>query len=186
MARRIELLAAARQKAVVSSFLLADRQVEDAMSKPSISMPSTEAGPGWPTWFQTKSIPPSAFAASRTMRRLSSSRVRSAGIPTARPPADSISTTATAVPSLANRTAPAHAIPEPAGGHDSAFVPHSHRFVILRMTGSSPWLSPWLAPSSRPRDAKAIKRADTASGCSCWTQCPAPSTSQMPAQSALL
>jgi len=27
-----------------------------------MSMPSTDAGPGWPTWFQTKSSPPNAFA----------------------------------------------------------------------------------------------------------------------------
>ena len=38
-----------------------------------MSMPSTAAGPGWPTWFHTKSSPPKAFAVSRTIRRESSS-----------------------------------------------------------------------------------------------------------------
>src|SRR5262249_19064305 len=51
-----------------------------ASAKSVISTPSTEAGPGWPRWFQTKSSPPKAFAVSRTMRRaLASPRWAGAG-----------------------------------------------------------------------------------------------------------
>src|SRR5581483_4608563 len=97
-----------------------------ARAKSFMSMPSTAAGPGWPTWFQTKSSPPNARAVSRTMRRASSSFVRSATIGWARPPAAlispttrstpaaSMSTTPTAAPSLAKRTAPARPMPEAA------------------------------------------------------------------------
>src|SRR5579872_1951626 len=38
-----------------------------------MSMPSIAAGPGWPTWFHTKSSPPNALAVRRTMSRAKSS-----------------------------------------------------------------------------------------------------------------
>ena len=46
-----------------------------------MSMPSTAAGPGWPTWFHTKSRPLKRLTVSHTMRRESSSLVRSAVMP---------------------------------------------------------------------------------------------------------
>src|SRR5262245_13333109 len=70
------------------------------------------------------SSPPKAPTASRTMRRLSASFVKSHGMPWARPPAlvisstvslmrpRSMSATATAAPSRANRTAPARPMPD--------------------------------------------------------------------------
>ena len=64
-----------------------------ASSKACMSMPSTAAGPGWPTWFQTKSSPLKRWTASQTIRRESSSLVRSATIPWAVPPAAVISPT---------------------------------------------------------------------------------------------
>ncbi len=91
-----------------------------------MSMPSTAAGPGWPTWFHTKSSPLKRATASHTMRRESSSFVRSATIPCAMPPAFAISlttpwtpaastsTTATWAPSAAKRSAPARPMPEAA------------------------------------------------------------------------
>jgi hypothetical protein len=46
-------------------------QVEStASAKSAISMPSTEAGPGWPRWFQTKSRPPKALAVSHDPSRV--------------------------------------------------------------------------------------------------------------------
>src|SRR6266508_2422955 len=97
-----------------------------ARSKALMSIPSTAAGPGCPTWFQTKSSPLKRVTASHTIRRESSSFVRSAGIPNALPPAAvislttrctpaaSTSTTATCAPSRAKRRAPARPIPEAA------------------------------------------------------------------------
>ncbi len=91
-----------------------------------MSMPSTAAGPGWPTWFHTKSRPLKRATVSHTMRRESSSFVRSATIPCAVPPAFAISlttrwtpaastsTTATWAPSAAKRSAPARPMPEAA------------------------------------------------------------------------
>ncbi len=91
-----------------------------------MSMPSTAAGPGWPTWFHTKSRPLKRATVSHTMRRESSSFVRSATMPCAVPPAARISpvtrstpaastsTTATCAPSRAKRTAPARPMPEAA------------------------------------------------------------------------
>ena len=52
-----------------------------ASSKAAMSMPSTEAGPGWPTWFHTKSSPLKRLAVRRTMRRAKSSWRRSATMP---------------------------------------------------------------------------------------------------------
>ncbi len=46
-----------------------------------MSMPSIEAGPGWPTWFHTKSSPPKALAVRRTMARAKSSWRRIADKP---------------------------------------------------------------------------------------------------------
>ena len=86
----------------------------------------TAAGPGCPTWFHTKSRPLKRATVSHTMRRESSSRVRSAGMPKAVPPAEvispttrctpaaSTSTTATCAPSRAKRRAPARPMPEAA------------------------------------------------------------------------
>src|SRR2546426_5419292 len=97
-----------------------------ARSKALMSMPSTAAGPGCPTWFQTKSSPLKRLTVSHTMRRESSSLVRSAAIPSAAPPAAvislttrctpaaSTSTTATCAPSRAKRRAPARPMPEAA------------------------------------------------------------------------
>ena len=56
-----------------------------------MSMPSTAAGPGCPTWFHTKSSPLKRLTVSHTMRRESSSLVRSAVMPWAVPPAAVIS-----------------------------------------------------------------------------------------------
>ena len=64
-----------------------------ARSKAPMSMPSTAAGPGCPTWFHTKSRPLKRLTVSHTMRRESSSFVRSATIPCAVPPAAVISLT---------------------------------------------------------------------------------------------
>src|SRR6185503_18167825 len=97
-----------------------------ARSNAFMSMPSTAAGPGCPTWFHTKSRPLKRAAVSHTMRRESSSFVRSATIPCAVPPAAlispttrstpgaSTSTTATWAPSRAKRSAPARPMPEAA------------------------------------------------------------------------
>ena len=97
-----------------------------ARSKVLMSMPSTAAGPGCPTWFQTKSRPLKRLTVSHTMRRESSSFDRSPTIPWAVPPTAvispttrwtpgaSTSTTATCAPSRAKRKAPARPIPEAA------------------------------------------------------------------------
>src|SRR5438132_4179954 len=97
-----------------------------ARSKAFMSMPSTAAGPGWPTWFQTKSRPLKRRTVSHTIRRESSSFVRSAAMPCAVPPAAvissttrcapaaSTSTTSTCAPSRAKRRAPARPMPEAA------------------------------------------------------------------------
>src|SRR5215468_3273498 len=97
-----------------------------ARSKAAMSMPSTAAGPGCPTWFHTKSRPLKCPTVSHTMRRASSSLVRLATMPCAVPPAAAISattrctpaastsTTATCAPSFANLSAPALPMPEAA------------------------------------------------------------------------
>src|SRR5262245_12080424 len=97
-----------------------------ASSKAARSTPSTAAGPGCPTWFHTKSSPLKRPMVSHTMRRESSSFVRSATMPWAVPPAAAISfttrstpaastsTTATCAPSRAKRRAPARPMPEAA------------------------------------------------------------------------
>src|SRR5215470_17134698 len=77
--RRISGMAASVVRSTVRRFK------SMARSKAAMSMPSTAAGPGCPTWFHTKSRPLKRPTVSHTMRRASSSLVRSATMPCAAP-----------------------------------------------------------------------------------------------------
>src|SRR5215470_12603374 len=151
--RRISGMAASVVRSTVRRFK------SMARSKAAMSMPSTAAGPGCPTWFHTKSKPLKRPTVSHTMRRASSSLVRSATIPWAVPPdaaisfttrctpAASTSTTATCAPSFANLRAPARPIPEAA----AVTIPI---FPLRR-------IDPPLDPSVRARFYTASRSNDT-------------------------
>src|SRR6185437_5519259 len=107
---------------VVTSTLRQLRSI--ASAKSAMSIPSSAAGPGWPTWFQTKSRLPNSATVRATISLAKASCVRSPASATALPPAARISaatasaraasrsTTETEAPSLANRSAPARPMPD--------------------------------------------------------------------------